>query len=134
MITTATLAILVLSVFIPAQAAEKSPLVGSWDGTWDSVQGQTGSFVMTVEEKPDGTLAGKMNVSADGSELYSVPLKTLALKDGVFQATYDSPDGQAEILVEGTLIEEKLNGKWKVRIPGQDLIEAGNWKAGKKAQ
>jgi len=134
-ITAITLSILVMSAVVTARAAEKSPLVGSWDGTWESIQGQTGSFVMAVEEKPDGTLGGKMTVSSsDGTEIYSVPLKTLELKDSIFQATYDSPDGQAEILVEGTLAEDKLTGKWKVKIPGQELIEAGNWKAAKKAR
>ncbi len=128
------LSILVLSVVLTARAAEKSPLVGTWDGTWESVQGQTGSFVMTVEEKPDGTLSGKMTVSSGGAEMYSATLKTLELKGAAFQTSYDAPEGQAEILIEGTLTEDKLTGKWKVKIPDQDLIEAGNWQATKKAQ
>jgi len=123
-----------MSVVLTARAADKSPLVGSWDGTWESVQGQTGSFVMAVEQKPDATLGGTMTVSSDGTELYSVPLKSLELKDNLFKASYDSPDGQAEILIEGTLLESKLTGKWKVKIPGQELIEAGNWQAARKAQ
>ncbi len=130
----AVLSILVLSVLFPVLAAEKSPLVGAWDGTWDSVQGQNGSFLMTIEEKPDATLGGKMTVSSGGSELYSVEMKSIELKDAAFQASYDSPDGQAEILIEGTLAGDKLAGKWKVKIPGQDLIEAGNWQATKKPQ
>jgi len=132
--TTAVLSILVLSVLLPLGAAERSPLAGAWDGTWDSIQGQNGTFVMDVEEKTDGTLGGKMTVSSGGAEMYSTPLKSVELKGTTFQASYDSPDGQAEILVEGTLAENKLNGKWKVKIPGQDLIEAGNWQATKKAQ
>ncbi len=132
--TAVILPILVLSVLLPVRAAAKSPLVGTWDGTWDSVQGQSGSFVMVIEEKPDGTLGGKMTVSADGAEIYSVPMKSVELKDTVFQGSYDAPEGQAEIMVEGILTENKLTGKWKVKIPGQDLIEAGNWQATKKAQ
>ena len=128
------LSILVLSVLLPVRAAEKSPLVGTWDGTWESVQGQSGSFVMTIEEKPDGTLGGKMTVSSGGAEMYSATLKSLELKGTAFQTSYDSPEGQAEILIEGTLTEDKLTGKWKVKIPDQDLIEAGNWQASKKPQ
>ncbi len=132
--TAVILPILVLSVLLPLGAAEKSPLTGSWDGTWESVQGQSGSFVMTIEEKPDGTLGGKMTVSSGGAEMYSAMLKSLELKGAAFQASYDSPEGQAEILIEGTLTEDKLTGKWKVKIPDQELIEAGNWQATKKVQ
>jgi hypothetical protein len=128
------LPLLVFSLLFALQAAEKSPLVGTWEGTWDSVQGQTGSFVMTIEEQPDAQLAGKMTVSSGGTEMYSVAMKSLELNDTAFHGSYDSPDGQAEILIEGTLAESKLAGKWKVKIPDQDLIEAGNWQATKKPQ
>jgi len=66
--------------------------------------------------------------------MYSATLKSLELKGTAFQTSYDSPEGQAEILIEGTLTEDKLTGKWKVKIPDQDLIEAGNWQATKKPQ
>jgi len=87
---------------------------------------------MVIEEKADGTLGGKITVSSDGTEIYSAPVKSVELKGAAFQGAYDAPEGQAEILIEGTLAEGKLVGKWKVKIPGQELIEAGSWQATKK--
>ncbi len=120
------------------QALTTGPLVqdrlsGVWKGTWEQSAGQSGTFQMTIERKSDGKSAGTIRVESNGAELYNTPVKEAALNGNKMSAKYDSPDGQAEIFLEGDWSDNSMTGNWSYRPSGESsYTPAGTWKASRE--
>jgi hypothetical protein len=120
------------------QALTTEPLVkdrlsGKWSGTWEQSGGQSGVFQMTIEKSSSGTSAGTIRVEANGAEMYSAPIKEASLNGNRMSAKYDSPDGQAEILLEGEWMDNTFAGTWSYRPSGESAwTPGGSWKAARK--
>jgi hypothetical protein len=106
---------------------------GQWKGTWEQGGGESGTFQMTVEKKSDGTVGGTLQVSENDAELYSATFKEVSVTGKKISVKLDAPDGQAEMLIEGELLEASLEGTYSYRPAGaQDFTPAGKWKGAKQ--
>ena len=64
----------------------------------------------------------------------TVVLKAVVIADGKLKAKLESPDGQAEVTIEGVFKINELEGTYAVSPKGAtDVVEKGTWKVSKSA-
>lgn len=108
-------------------------LTGVWKGTWEQNGGAAGTFQLTIEKKSDGKSTGNVRVQVDGNEIYAADIKEASVDGNKMTVKYDSPDGQAEILLEGEWVDKSAAGAWSYRPSGESAFTpAGTWKASKE--
>lgn len=107
-------------------------LAGVWKGTWERTGGSGGTFQLTIEKNSDGK-SGTVRVEQGGNELYTAGIREASVNGNKMMVKYDSPDGQAEILLEGEWLDKAFAGTWSYRPSGESAYTpAGTWKASKE--
>ncbi|MEJ7712128.1 MAG: hypothetical protein WKF84_20275 [Pyrinomonadaceae bacterium] len=132
--------LVVLTFFVSsslrAQTTQQKPstptatnISGTWAGTYEG--DDAGKLELTFSSSSDGKETGKMNINTDQGESYSVDLKTVSVSDNKLIATYTSPQGSDEIMMEGVIDNNTVTGKWALGPTGSPS-STGTWKASKK--
>jgi hypothetical protein len=105
---------------VGAVAGATSGITGSWDTI--SVT-QNGELALTLDLRQEGeNISGTLS-----SEMGTVPIQGASLKDNKFQFAVEL--GGTVYRVEGTLRENKIEGKWYPAAGG----DGGEWRATRKA-
>ncbi|MEJ7616740.1 MAG: hypothetical protein WKF30_07175 [Pyrinomonadaceae bacterium] len=113
----------------PSPNASKK-IEGTWAGTFEG--DGTGKFEMSFSTAADGKESGRLSVTPDQGDGYSVDFKTLSFDGSKMNASYTSPESSDEIMMEGVLDDAAgFSGKWALGPMGSPTA-TGTWKAIKK--
>ena len=129
------LLVLTLALATPIAAAPQSPaaedrLIGAWAGTYDGES--MGQYTMSFARDGSGPVKGTLEVMPDGGTGYSVPFKSIVVKEASVTLAYDSPEAQGvEVQLDGTLEGASLAGTWKVTEAGA-TVSTGTFAGTKK--
>lgn len=114
-----------------ASKSEDQKYAGAWVGTYSTDGGNTDklSYIFSKDEK--GQWRGTVKfTNQDGEQ--TGELKAVQIADGKLKAKLESPDGQAEVTIEGQFQGDQLEGTYSVSPKGStDVVEKGTWKVAK---
>jgi hypothetical protein len=129
-----TLLVLLLSVgalVLAGQNSAGSKLAGGWAGTWSG--GSAGKFEMTITSAADGKLSATLIATPETGDGSTFQSKSVDTVDNKVKIKLEDSEGNAEVLLEGTLEGSSLKGTYSVRDKAQGAeVETGNWTATKK--
>jgi hypothetical protein len=119
---------------IQESASNDQKFAGEWAGAF-SVGGEyTNKMSYTLSKDEKGQWRGTVKWSNQNGE-NTADFKSLQIADGKMKGKIESPDGEAEIEIEGQLQEDKLEGTYAVSPKGStETLERGTWKVAKSAQ
>jgi hypothetical protein len=106
---------------------------GVWAGSYSVDNGNTEKLSYTFSKDEKGQWRGTVKfVNQDGEQ--TADFKSLQIADGKMKGKIESPDGQAEVTIEGQFQGDKLEGTYAVSAKGStDVVEKGTWKVSKNA-
>ena len=109
--------------------AQKYP--GVWAGSYTSDGGATNKVSFTLKKDEKGQWGGTVKWVNDEGE-QSADFKSLQIADGKLKGKVESPDGQADITIEGHLEGDHLEGTYAVFPKGStEVADRGTWKVTK---
>ncbi len=113
------------------QSGANDKLVGKWAGSWTG--GSSGKFEMSITKDDAGKLTAAMNITPEQGEPSTLQSKSLTHNGDKLTMTCESPDGEAQVILEGAIEGTSLKGTYSVRnkASGEEL-EKGSWTASKK--
>lgn len=112
--------------------SDNKKYAGTWAGTYVSGDGSTGpvSFTFSLDEK--GQLRGTVRFTNEQGE-QKADFKFVQITDGKLKAAIESPDGQAQVAIEGKTQGSEMEGTYVVSPMGSnEIAEKGTWKVAKK--
>jgi hypothetical protein len=122
-----------LSVFVDAAQGGKSSQnpAGLWSGTYATEGGSTGTLSFDISKDEKNQWRGVLRFSNQDGE-QTADLKSIQVTADKFMAKIESPDGQAEVAIEGQFGSDKFEGTYTVSPKGgTGTIEKGTWKTTK---
>jgi hypothetical protein len=106
--------------------------VGAWVGSYNT-DGYTEKISYTLSKDEKGQWRGTMKWINNSGE-HTAELKSLQIADGKMKGKVETPDGQAETVIEGQFQGDKLEGTYAVSPKGStEVVEKGTWKVTKSA-
>jgi len=107
--------------------------VGEWVGSYSAGDGATDKLSYTLSKDEKGQWRGTVKwINQDGE--HSADFKSLQIADGKMKGKIETPDGQAEITIEGQFEVDKLEGTYAISPKGStEVVEKGAWKVAKSA-
>jgi hypothetical protein len=107
--------------------------VGEWVGSYVSGEGNTDKISYTLSKDENGRWRGTVKWVDQYGE-HTADFKSLQIEDGKMKGKVESPDGQAEIAIEGQFRGDKLEGTYAVSPKGStEVADKGSWKVAKSA-
>jgi hypothetical protein len=104
--------------------------VGAWVGSYNT-DGYTEKLSYTLSKDEKGQWRGTMKWINKSGE-HTAELKSLQIADGKMKGKVETPDGQAETVIEGQFQGDKLEGTYAVSPKGStEVVEKGAWKVAK---
>ncbi|MCI0387291.1 MAG: hypothetical protein MOB07_00760 [Acidobacteria bacterium] len=105
--------------------------VGEWAGTFSSEDGGSNKLSYAFSKDEKGQWRGTVKwVNPQGEQ--TADFKSLQIADGKMKGKIETPDGQAEVTIEGLFQGDKLEGTYTVSPKGSaDVAEKGTWKVAK---
>lgn len=105
--------------------------VGDWDGSYIAGDGNTGKLSYTLGKDEKGQWRGTVKwTDQDGEN--TADFKSLQIADGKMKGKIESPDGQAEITIEGQFQGDKLEGAYAISPKGStEVVDKGTWRVAK---
>jgi hypothetical protein len=128
------LLLLILSIncfAFSGQTGQSDKLVGKWVGSWTG--GSSGKFEMSITKDNGGKLSATINTTPDQGEPSTLQSKSMEQTGDKVNITFESPDGEAQIILEAAIEDASLKGTYSVRnkAAGEE-VEKGSWTASKK--
>lgn len=112
------------------KAPDAKAFLATWSGTW--MGGAGGKFEMKFEKDAKGNLGGSISPTPNDGAAYTVPFKSVVLESGKLTATFEPPDGQAEVTMTATVAGAAGKGEYNVRDKQGTDVETGSWTAKRK--
>jgi hypothetical protein len=114
-------------------ASDDQKYVGEWVGAFKAGEEYTNKISYTLSKDEKGQWRGTVKWFNENGE-NTADFKSLQIADGKIKGKIESPDGQAEIAIEGQLQGDKLEGTYVVSPKGStEALERGTWKVAKSA-
>ena len=106
---------------------------GTWAGSYSTDSGSTGSLTYILRKDEKGQWGGTVKYSNQDGE--HVPeFKALEIVDGKLQGKIETPDNQAEIIIEGKFQLDRFAGAYSVIPKGStDVAEKGTFEVTRSA-
>lgn len=107
--------------------------VGEWVGSYITDGGNTNKLSYTLSKDEKGQWRGTVKwIDQDGE--HAADFKSLQVADGKMKGKIESPDGQAEVTIEGQFQGDKLEGTYAISPKGStEVADKGTWKVAKSA-
>ena len=124
---------LIVALMFPTtlSAAQDKSYAGIWVGSYRSDDGGSGKVSYTLSKDDKGGWRGTISYGNDDG-YRTAELKSLRILSGKFSAKIESPDGDAEIAIEGTFQGDKFEGTYKISPKGStEVVDKGTWSAGR---
>jgi hypothetical protein len=128
------LVLLILSINssgFSGQSGNRDKLIGKWAGSWTG--GSSGKFEMSITKDDAGKLIADLSTTPDQGEPSTLQSKSLTQTGDKVTITFESPDGEVQIALDGTIEGTSIKGSYSVRNKASnEEVEKGNWSASKK--
>jgi hypothetical protein len=114
-------------------ASDDQKYVGAWSGSFTTDSGSSAKLSYALKKDEKGRWAGSVYwVNQNGEN--TAEFITLQIADGKMKGMIESPDGQAEITIEGQFQGDKLEGTYAVSPKNSaEVVEKGTWKVARGA-
>ncbi len=121
-------AILMVAAFSVARPRDEEGFAGTWVGTYAGEGGGSGDVTLTISKSTDGAWHANIKYSnQDGDQ--SAEMREIKISGAKFTGKLTSPDGGAEITLDGEIKEARLEGTYSVSEMGStEVVEKGTWK------
>ncbi|MGH9753647.1 MAG: hypothetical protein ACREA2_12765 [Blastocatellia bacterium] len=114
-------------------SSDDQKYVGEWVGSYSTDDGYTEKLSYTLSKDEKGQWRGAMKWVNKSGE-HTTDFKSLQIADGKMKGKVETPDGQAETVIEGQFQGDKLEGAYAVSPKGStEVVEKGTWKVAKSA-
>ena len=120
------------SVAGQASRQDDQKYAGTWAGSYTNDNGSENlAYILSQDEKEHW--GGTVKYSNQDGE-HTAEFKSLEIVDGKMKGKIETPDHQAEIMIEGEFQADRLAGTYSVTPKGStEVAEKGTWKVTRSA-
>lgn len=133
-VSLAALLLILASVFVQSLSSRavfalslNEDYSGTWTGSYNNDNGGSGNLSFTFTRSADGQYGGSLRfTNQDGEQ--TAPFKSVQIADGKFTAKIESPDGKADITIQGTIHGNQMEGTYSVVVKESgEAVDGGKW-------
>ncbi|HWC78180.1 MAG TPA: hypothetical protein VG778_11995 [Blastocatellia bacterium] len=117
---------------LAAAMTQDQKFAGSWAGSYTVDGGPSSDLTYVFSKDEKGQWRGSLTFTNDNG-VNKAEFKSLQIANGKLKGKVSTPDGSAEVDIQGTLKGDAIEGTYAVSPSSTtDVVEKGTWKVTRK--